>query len=211
MRITRTMMLHTLAMVPAFLILLSCQIYAGDNSGRKGYLLGLQSGYGHVTLRSDQREDVARGTFGLGFQGGYAITSQLVLGLEIGGWLLQPYNLHDESRGESVSNFMLYLHAFPFKRLPLYVRTALGHSGYSTNSAEKQGGGAWGAWLIGSGYEIPASDHFKLAAQIGYGRGRFSDVPEIVGRETGRRYEVAEISVALHWCSGVPHSNSSEK
>ena len=183
----------------AFQILLVFQIQAGESTGRGGFMVGFQSGYGRLNLRSDQGDDLTRRTYSMGLQGGYAVTSRVILGLEVNGWLLEPFNWHDEEKGEAVNNTMLLLHVFPIERQPVYLRAALGRAGYTANAPEKQGGSGWGSWLAGIGYEISPSQHFYIAAQISYGRGNYSDVPDILGRVTGRRYRVADISLALRW------------
>ncbi len=129
---------------------------------------------------------------------------ETIVGLDIGGWLLEPYTVtdHGEEKGESVSNTMFFLHAFPVKRLPIYLRVAAGYTYYKINRPDKHNGSGWGSCLIGGGYEIRAVDHFFIAPQISYSRGNISDVPAILWMETGRRYDVIDISVAVHWYSG---------
>lgn len=205
MRISSTLILSYVALIQILQIPVANQTLASENSGRKGFLVGLQSGCGSVHLQSNQSLNVSRGTFSLGFQGGYAVTPYLNLGLEVGGWLLESFsfNAHgqEEERGEAISNTMIFIHIFPITRLPLYLRAALGQAHYKNNNWHKTGGDGWGAWLLGGGYELRISDQFYGAAQLSYGRGHFSDVPDILGKEAGRRYEVIDISLALHWYS----------
>ena len=190
------------AVALAFLLLLPLQIRAESTSGHHGFMAGFQSGYGQLHLHSDQREDVNKGTLSMGFRGGYAVSPRMVAGLEIGGWLLEAYGVNDPARGESVSTMLLFIHVFPFDRLPVYLRSAAGHGSYTAHAPDKQGGSAWGAWLLGAGYEIRTNRHFCLAGQIEYGQGSFSDVPDVLGRETGRHYRVIDISLALYWYGG---------
>ena len=205
MRTARTFNIRCAVLALTIQTITAIQVLAGEDSGHRGAVVGLQSGYGNVHLRSDQGWNVRQGTFSLGFQAGYALSRRLVIGLEAGGWLIEPfsYGAHgqEEERGEAVSNTMVFIHMFPLKRLPLYLRTGLGESHYKHNNWDKTGGNGWGAWLLGGGYELRISSHFYGAAQLTYSRGHFSDVPDILGRETGRRYEVMDISVALHWYS----------
>ena len=186
---------------------LTAQAYAGETARHEGLVVGFQSGYGHLQLHSDQAGDATSGTFSLGFQGGYSVTPRAIVGMEVGGWLLEPYSFDahgdEEERGESVSNTMLFLHAFPVKRLPVYMRFAVGYTYYKNNHPDKHNGSGWGSWLIGGGYEIRASDRFFIAPQVSYGHGDISDVPRILWLETGRRYDVIDFSVAVHWYSGV--------
>jgi len=205
MRTARTFITRCAVLVLTIQMLTAIQVLAGEDSGHRGAVVGLQCGYGNVRLRSDQGWNVRQGTFSLGFQAGYALTRRLVIGLEVGGWLVEPfsYGAHgqEEERGEAVSHTMVFIHMFPVERLPLYLRAGLGESHYKNNNWDKTGGNGWGAWLLGGGYELRISSHFYGAAQLSYSRGHFSDVPDILGKETGRRYEVGDLSVALHWYS----------
>jgi hypothetical protein len=187
-------------------VLVPVRAFAGQFSGHEGFELGVQSGYGGMHLRSDQGWDVDKGTFSLGFQGGYAVSSRMIVGLEVGGWLLESFSFDahgdEEEKGEAVSNTLLFLHLFPVKRLPFYLRAALGHAHYKNNRWDGNGGGGWGSWLIGTGWEIPMSGRFWVAPQVSYCRGSISDVPVILGEETGRQFHVVDLSIAMHWYSG---------
>jgi hypothetical protein len=192
---------RAIVLITALQAVLAGHAFADGKDGHRGFVVGVQSGYGQLRLLSDQSRFPSKGTFSLGFQGGYAITPRIIAGFEINGWLLKSFHSYPEEQGEAISNYMFTLHVFPISGRQIYLRTAVGHVTYKNNDPLIQGGSGWGSWLVGVGYEVPVAAHFYLAPQFSYSRGGYSDVPVILYRETGRHYEVIDFSLVLHWYS----------
>lgn len=164
-----------------------------------GWELGARTGYGRLALRSDQTGATTHDAWSLAGRAGYRVFSRLSMGLDLGGWLLQPSNTEDPERGESASSALLYFHAYPFERVPLYLRLAAGRGSYTNNSQQGHGGAGWGAWAVGAGCEVAVSERLALVPQFQYAGSPLSGVPASVGARTGRRYDVLDFSVGLLW------------
>jgi hypothetical protein len=167
-------------------------ILAQDKADRSGFLFGGWAGYGQMNVSTDNDSSNSHGTFALSFRGGYAVMSNVVIGLELNGWTIEAYNLEDPSKGESVSNVSLFFNYFPFKDLPLYITGGGGQLSFTNNNPEVDGRDNGGSWFVGSGYEIPLSKNLNFVPQIRYCQGDF----------TGGSFDVYELAVGINWYSG---------
>jgi len=167
-------------------------ILAQENVDRNGFVLGGWAGYGQMDVNTDNNTRNSYGTFALGFSGGYAITSNIVMGIELNGWTLKAFNTKDPSKGESVSNVSLFLNYFPFVNRPLFIEGGGGQLSYTNNSTNINGRDKGGSWFVGSGYEIPILNKLVLVPQMRYSRGNF----------TGGDFKVYELALGMRWYSG---------
>lgn len=164
---------------------------AQGNSELKGLTLGGNIGYGRINYNYDNKAHQTEDTLALGFQGGYAITRNIILGVEFNGWTLEGFDLWDMTKGESVSNYSLFADLFPFNA-PLYFVGGAGVSRYINNNPDIEGRESGTALFIGLGYEFPITKSLKYAPQIRYSRGSYS----------GGDYYAAELAIAVHWYAG---------
>ena len=167
-------------------------ILAQDNVDRNGFALGGWAGYGQMNVNTDNISRSSYGTFALGFSGGYAITSKIVMGIELNGWTLKAFDTKDPSRGESISNISIFLNYFPIVGLPLFIEGGGGQLSYTNNSPNVNGRDKGGSWFVGSGYEIPISPKLIIVPQIRYSQGNF----------TGGDFKVYELALGMRWYSG---------
>jgi len=167
-------------------------LLAQDNVDRNGFVLGGWAGYGQMNVNTDNISRSSYGTFALGFSGGYAITSKIVMGLELNGWTLKAFDTKDPSRGESISNISIFLNYFPIVGLPLFIEGGGGQLSYTNNSPNVNGRDKGGSWFVGSGYEIPISPKLIIVPQIRYSQGNF----------TGGDFKVYELALGMKWYSG---------
>ena len=167
-------------------------ILAQENVDRNGFVLGGWAGYGQMNVNTDNISRSSYGTFALGFSGGYAITSKIVMGLELNGWTLKAFDTKDPSRGESISNISIFINYFPIVGLPLFIEGGGGQLSYTNNSPNVNGRDKGGSWFVGSGYEIPISKKLMLVPQIRYSQGNF----------TGGDFKVYELALGMKWYSG---------
>ena len=165
---------------------------AQEYADRNGFVFGGWAGYGQMDVKTDNITRSSYGTFALGFSGGYAITSKIVMGIELNGWRLKAFNTKDPSKGESVSNVSIYLNYFPFVNLPLFIEGGGGQLSYTNNSPNVNGRDKVGSWFVGSGYEIPISNKLVLVPKIRYSQGNI----------TGGDFKVFELALGMRWYSG---------
>jgi hypothetical protein len=171
-------------------------VYARDNRIRNGFMFGASLGYG-LAEYSHQDMDASEGTFAFGLQAGYAITPNIILGLEVNGWTIEAFNYsgycdcdyYDEpAEGESISNVSLFINVFPFNS-PFYFTAGAGKGYYESYGRYEYYDDEGDSWFFGWGYEFPILERLMFAPQFRYSRGNFSD----------GNYSVTEISMAFRW------------
>ena len=165
--------------------------------------IGLELGDGQIKLTSDQFTGTRNAAFALGFVGGHSLGNRARVGLELNGWLLQSFNLNNPAVGESVSNVLGVVDAFPIRKAPIFLRAGAGLALYENNRPGRFGGSGW-SWTAGVGYEIPLTQNLGLAPIVDYVAGSLGDVRNSITVETGRRYSVVEFKAAILWHFGKP-------
>jgi len=173
--------------------------YAQDNISRKGFTLGTSLGYGSTKY---EYKDIhaSEDSFAVGLQVGYAITPNIIAGLEVNGWTINAFNdsvynyyyyydYNEPSEGESISNASLFLNVFPFKEHPFYITGSVGKSYYDNYDRGVDIRETGTAFSVGCGYEFPISKTVTYAPQFRYSKGNFHHGD----------YKAAELSIALHW------------
>lgn len=166
--------------------------------------VALELGDGQLKLTSDQSYTNRNPAFALGFVGGHSLGNRARIGLEMNGWLLQSFNLNNPAVGESVSNVLAVVDAFPIRKAPMLLRVGPGLALYQNNRPGGFGGSGF-AWTAGVGYEIPLTENLSLAPMVDYAAGSLGDVRNAIAVETGRRYSIVEFKVAIAWHFGTPN------
>lgn len=158
-------------------------------------------GDGQIKLTSDQLGGTRNPAFALAFVGGHSLGNRARVGVEVNGWLLESFNNNNPAVGESVSNVLALVDAFPIRKTPLFLRAGAGRALYQNNRPGGFDGSGW-SWTAGVGYEIPVTGNFGLAPIVDYAAGSLGDVRNIITVETGRHYSVVEFKAALIWRFG---------
>jgi hypothetical protein len=165
--------------------------------------VGFELGDSQIKLTSDQLSRARNAAFELGFAGGHSLGNRARFGLEVNGWLLQSFKNNNPALGESVSNVLGIVDAFPISKAPLFLRAGAGLALYQNNHPGGFGGSGW-SWTAGAGYEIPLTRSFGLAPIVDYAAGSLGDIRNLIKVETGRRYSVVELKAAIIWHFGKP-------
>lgn len=165
--------------------------------------VGLELGGGQIKLTSDQFSGTRNSAFALGFVGGHSLGNRARIGLEFNGWLLQSFNTTNPAVGESVSNVLGLVDAFPIRKTPIFLRAGAGLALYQNNRPAGSNSSGW-SWTAGAGYEIRLTERFGLAPIIDYAAGSLGDVRNVIIVQTGRRYSVVEFKAAILWHFGTP-------
>lgn len=188
-----------------FLILLiggfACPTLGQEGGAVRPWWIGAEFGEGQFQLNSDQVHRNRKATFALGFVGGHSLGNRARIGLELNGWLLQAFNLNDPTVGESVSNALVAVDAFPIRKVPFFLRAGTGGAFYQNNRPEGFGGSGW-CWTTGVGYEIRLGKNFGLAPMVNYSAGSFGEVRNVTTIETGRSYSVVGFVAGVIWHFG---------
>jgi hypothetical protein len=148
---------------------------------------GLAMGAGRIAVRTDLGRGGGRGTFLLGFRGSREVWERLRLGVELGGWLLEAFDVNDPSIGESVSVAGAFAQLYPWRATPLFVEAGFGFATYSNRAPDAFDTDGTGH-AIGAGYAIGMRRPFWLTISAHASAGRFADVRNVLVTETGWRY-----------------------
>jgi hypothetical protein len=184
------------AMVVGALLFGMCLLASAQAPKTQPWWVGIEFGEGQLQLTSDQQQGTRHPTFAFGIVGGHKIGSRARVGMQVNGWLLQASNFNDPTVGESVSNVMFLVDAFPVRKSPLFLRGGVGLAMYTNNRPTGTNGNGLG-WTAGVGYEIPLTRNVGLAPIVDYASGHLGDGRNITGLETGRQYSVIEFKAAL--------------
>lgn len=173
---------------------------------REGFWARLESGYGALAGKFPEGPRGRKGFFALGFSGGVSVDPHVRLGLQLNGWLIEPFDPGDPTKGVAVSTYLLVVHVYPWKTRGFFVKGGAGRAVYTNNHAKYQpippfssgvvdvsqfGGSGW-ATAVGIGYDLPVFSDFSVTPVLNYSRGSIDD-PE----NRGQRFNVLEVGVGI--------------
>ena len=147
---------------------------AEDIHIRKGFWGGIDAGAGLVGISFDQEDDGDDIFLYLGFKGGYAINPHFLIGIELGGWLLQASNLNDPDEGSGISQAFLITQIYPGNESDFFLKAGGGHVSIwrnaSGDTSREQGFGL----TMGCGYDFRLNETVTLSpfASFSYGETR---------------------------------------
>ena len=148
---------------------------------RSGPWFGIDAGVGKVeqSFYEEDKDDVY---FYLGFKGGYFFNPHFLLGLELGGWLLDESDQYcyygycsDASEGDGIMQIFLITQLYPVKEAGFFAKAGGGYvekwSNRSDSTSSQQG---WG-FTVGGGYDFILYERFALSPFVTYCRGDTGD------------------------------------
>lgn len=90
----------------------------------------------------------------LGFDGGYVVHPQFLVGMELSGWLLEAGNTEDPSKGEGIMQAFLSTRTYPLPDSGLFMKVGGGYvSHWNNRPGEPRRLNGWGL-TIGGGYDL---------------------------------------------------------
>lgn len=204
----KTLVLSILFLVfTGFTFITSGQDSYPEKVKRKKFFVGMETGVGSLNLSKNNLIEPPTARFALGFNGGYIPFERLRIGINLGGWLIEPYsgvyinpvfvNFRGE-KGESIYNSQIFAEVFPIKGMGLFLNLQGGFSKYINNRPDgykSKGSGA----KAGLGYEYVLGKNLGLSLVINYGFGRFRDVTFPGISVLNQRYDVVEIMVRIKY------------
>ena len=149
----------------------------GDPIIREGWRVGLDLGLGSIdyTAFGSPESDQA---FYVALNAGYAVSSQIRLGLETNGWLLNAGNAYSYQPldGEGISQtILLTSHLYPRKDSDWYLKLGWGQSSYWRDASGFRETGS-GAWTLGVGTDIRARARGGWSPYVSFSGGRTDGV-----------------------------------
>jgi hypothetical protein len=162
-----------------------------------GFWGGIDGGVASLKRSYSVSGDVSDTNFAMSLRAGFAWHPQLLLGVELGGWLLQAsdYNV-DPSQGEAVEAFLVFAQYYPGRSSPWFVKGGLGAARYWTNHAG-EGSGSGSAAMLGFGRDFRMSDSWSITAAADYSAGNLDGLTSPPGVTQDARYRALTFRVGL--------------
>lgn len=178
----------------------SVSLFAQSEILRKKFYVGMEMGAARLLFLQNNQEGSRSSNFVLGFYGGYTPTEMLRMGINVNGYLLEPYgNFYDDpQKGISISNVQAQVQLFPLQAVPVFANAQGGWSTYTNHNSDAFNSKGY-AGKIGLGYEQAISKRLSLQLLLNYSSGRFRDVnyPSIPVSVINQHYNAFELLVGL--------------
>lgn len=144
----------------------------GDPPGRLWF--GADLGAGQLQ-RSEPGVSETKVRFYASIEGGFAVTPQLLVGVEASGWLIEPGDLYDPTKGRAISPVFVVTRIYPSKFSTIHIRLGGGYLSAWDNSPDgvcRSGTG----WEAGVGYDVRLGGRHHLTPFVLYTGGRMDDL-----------------------------------
>ena len=166
--------MHSEKMVCAVFIalfLLAPAVSAEEIYIRNGFWGGIDAGAGLLQQSFDEGDDEDDSAFYIGFKGGYTINPQLLIGLELSGWLLEASDYNDPGEGKGISQVFFISQLYPAKDAGFFAKAGGGYvSMWSNRPDDTRREQGWGL-TVGAGYDFQMNDSAALSPFVNFNYG----------------------------------------
>jgi len=164
---------------------------------------GLGGGYVERTFSTTNALDDSAGRFYMEFFGGYAFNPHLAVGMEIGGWLIEPdsdtytWNPYwppdnersEEPTGEGLSQILVFTRIYPHREKGLFIKLGGGYMDHWLKTTRGQYNEEGWTTVAGLGWDIHVSGKWSVTPAINYSYG-------VAGTQT---HQAITASFAFMW------------
>lgn len=167
---------------------------AADESGGFWWS-GLDLGGAYLARSFSVTPDTSDTEYAMAFRVGYAWHPSLLLGLELGGFTIQPTD-YAGTRGEAIQQTFVIAQYYPVDRSPFFLKAGFGHVRYWNNRlGEGDGSGVGGA--VGVGYDFAMTGPVHFTPLIEYSMGKYDNVTSPPGITQDQRYRAISLKLGL--------------
>ena len=184
-------------------VLLACALAGGACAATADEGTGFWLG-GDIGISSLHRSFSVTGStrdteFAMALRGGYAWHPRLLLGVELGGWMLEASDYNDDpTQGVGIRTLyaIAQYHFGPEARL--FAKAGLGSVKYWNNHPDENGASGIGG-VLGAGYEVWRSGAWSVSPVIDYSWGELDGVTSPPGVSQDLRYRAWALRLAVTW------------
>lgn len=170
-----------------------------DARPRHGLWIALGFGAGRVEHRSDQASPSRRTTGTASLRGGFTIVPALRLGFEANGWGLESVNTSNPSKGVTVNETLVIAQMYPWPARSFHLKAGIGWGSFHTMHADDWGSTAYGATVLGVGYDVRVARDLFHTLGADWARGPLGDANPLVTTSTHRRFRAWSVHGGIQY------------
>ncbi|HSC96971.1 MAG TPA: outer membrane beta-barrel protein [Burkholderiales bacterium] len=182
-------------------LLFAAATHASEPAAEKagGWWGGIDFGVASVSREYSVTADTRDTTFTLAFRGGYSWHPRLLLGVELGGWLLEATNSYTDDwppEGEGIQTFYGMAQFYPVSGSPIFLKAGWGHVRY-WNERLGEGNANGTGTVVGAGYDFAMGSNFYISPLIEYAWGKYDDALSPPGIVQNQRYQAVTLKIGF--------------
>jgi hypothetical protein len=176
-------------------------VLAQEEAKPTGFWFGGEVGYGAVKRTADQDPGEREGTLALSFKVGYRPNPLLLMGAEVGGWLLTAGDVNDPGLGPTLLQILAIAQFYPRQSPGPFIKAGGGFVSYNSNESGPQAEPAGTGWALtgGLGYDFAVSPRLLIGPLISYSWGRIGDGTDSSVFLTGRQHTAINVVLSVTW------------
>jgi hypothetical protein len=179
----------------AFTAATSASEPTGETAG--GWWGGIDVGVATVSREYSVTADTRDTTFTMAFRGGYSWHPRLLLGVELGGWLLEATDYYDwPPEGEGIQTFYGMAQFYPVSGSPIFLKAGWGHVRYWNERLGEGNANGTGA-VVGAGYDFALGSNFYVSPLIEYAWGKYDNALSPPGVLQDQRYQAVTLKIGF--------------
>lgn len=178
---------------------LTTSTLAGEPNGERAgsfWWGGLDIGFASLSRTYSITPETRDTKFALAFRGGYAWHPRLLLGFELGGWLLQATDYEGPGEGEGIQTFYGIAQFYPVDHSALFLKAGWGHVRYWNNRPQESNANGSGG-VVGVGYDFAMSKSVYVTPAIDYSWGEFDGAMSPPGITQDQRYKAVTFRLGV--------------
>jgi hypothetical protein len=183
--------------IALLLVMLGCSTAGAEEPERQhGGWAGMDAGFARLKRTYSVTPATSDNAFTLHFRGGYFWNPQLLLGVELGGWTLEPTDKNNPNKGDAIETFFAIARYYPRASSLLFVEGGFGWLNHWTEHPLEQGGTGTGATL-GIGQEYRWRDRIYLTGSVDYSQGQVNGIVSPPGVHQDERYRALTLRLGV--------------
>jgi hypothetical protein len=127
------------------------------------------------------------------------VVPALRLGIEANGWLLEASDVWDPATGETVNELLVIAQFYPQPARNWYLKGGLGWGELNTAHPGDLDSRAFGAVILGAGYDIRVARRVSVTLAADWARGPLGSVDNLVATSTGRRFRAWDVIAGIQY------------